>query len=139
MASPHVPADMMQPAGMLTLGLFPNYADQAALDVFLGGLLDAGYAKADDAEITEQDEKDGAAIAWAYHMAYMAVYQRLLSTPSSASIDGEASRQYLWSQIDAFKKLADDYLAQYSSFILDSDTSVSSHEVATSVPNKYVW
>lgn len=139
MASPHVPADMMQPAGMLTLGLFPTYPDQAALDVFLDGLLTAGYEKATAADIVEVDEKDGAAIAWAYHMAYLAVYQRLISTPASASIDGEASRQFLWSQIEAFKKLADDYLAQFSSFITDTDSTVSGHEIVTSVPNKYVW
>lgn len=138
MASPHVPADMMQPAGMLTVGLFPQFADQAALDVFLAGLLAAGYEKAVD--IAEQVDKDGAALAWAYHVAYLAIYQRLLSTPASAAIEGEASRQFLWSQIEAFKKMSDDYLAQYATFLEDvADESVSSNEVSASVPNKFVW
>lgn len=137
MASPHVPADMMQPAGMLTLGLFPQFATQDALNVFLQGLLDAGYLKA--ADIAEQVDKDGAALSWAYHMAYSAVYQQKLNNPASASIEGEASRQFLWSQIEAFKKLSDDYLVQFGTFFEASDTSLSSEAFAPAVPNKFVW
>lgn len=137
MASPHVPADMMQPAGMLTLSLFPNYSDQTALNEFLEGLLAAGYENASD--LDEQDEKDGAALAFAYYRAYDAIYQRLLNSPSTASIDGEASRQFLWSQIEAFQKLSDRYKGEYDAFFDASGEGISAHESAPAVKNKFVF
>lgn len=135
MASPHVPADLMQPVGMLTLGLFPAYANQAALDVFLQALLDEGYVRADS--LDTQDRRDAAAIAWAYHMAYLSIWQRMSATPLTAKIDGEGERGYAATQIAAFLKLSNDARAEFDALL--TSTALVTPAVTTGVVTKYRW
>lgn len=138
MASPHVAADLLQPAGGdLTASLFPHLDDNA-LTTYLQAKLADGYVRA--AAIVpalSQTEKDAAAIAWAYFTAFLAVWQRLSSSPADADVAGEAKRTYLASQIQTFKDLADMYLARHEQFVVIAAGEASGNVIVASVPTRF--
>lgn len=142
MSSPHVAADMLQPLGLLTTGLFPQFDDPDDVDTFFETLLADGYTKADDAGVddTQQSKRDAIAIAHAYYLAYMSIWQRMSATPASASIDGEASRTFLETQIQAFEKLKDSWWSTYQSLLPVTSTVVTRTRNASGcVPIIYGW
>jgi hypothetical protein len=138
MASPHVPADLFQPAGLLTPGLFPNLssADQAT---FIQGFLDAGYAEAANISDPTAPRQDAFALAWAYSQAYQAVWQRLNLTPATLSVDGQASQTFLGQQITAFDTLARKYQAECDSFFAADDGATGGTQVVTGVDTTFTW
>jgi hypothetical protein len=123
-------AALMRPRGMLTKGLYPEMTSED-LVIFLDTKLLEGYVAAD--ALIEQGaqidaaKRDSISRAWAYYQAYEAVWQRVSAAPATASIDGEASRTYLQTQIDAFEKLRDKYATEYANL-----TAVTAVAVVTS-------
>lgn len=138
MASPHTAADMLQPLGKLTSGLFPQFDDPDDLDTFLESLLQQGYDAATGASVADED-LDAAAIAYAYHSAYEAIWQRLSATPASADISGEASRTYLGSQIATFEKLKDRYWDEYAIFLPTPPPPLRGAPMSQAVPVRFGW
>lgn len=144
MASPHVAADLLQPLGMLTPGLFPQFDDADDLDTFFETLLADGYERADDADVTgadQQDKRDRIAIAFAYYRAYDAIWQRMSSTPATAHIEGEASRTFLASQIATFETLKNDWFVAYEGLLPIAVTSSNARikNTSGSLPITYGW
>lgn len=138
MASPRTADDLLQPLGMLTPGLFPNFDDDDDLATFLETLLGKGYEAATAKGVDDVATRDLIAEAWAYHRAYLAVWQRMTTSPSTARIDGEAERQYLVTQFNGVAKLADSWLATYNALLPATVTTATrggavSPDVATVV------
>lgn len=140
MASPRVATDLQQPNGLLTAALFPNLS-AADLESMLQGFLNAGYEQADAIDAPQtQARKDSAAMAWAYYMGYRVIWQRLSSMPAQTSLDGQASQQYLESQIATFKTLSDEQLMAFQFFFSAGDTATSPiARVAPDVPTAFTW
>jgi hypothetical protein len=103
---------LRSPTGDLGDSLFPGESS-GQLDSRLQGYLDDGYAKAGAAGVTDPDDQDEIAKAWAYYRAYNAVYIRMLNNPSTVTMERQGSASTLWSQIEAMGKLADAALANY--------------------------
>lgn len=123
--------------GDLTPSLFPQL-DSAGLTAYLSAKLNEGYTRA-NAAVTQlsQADKDGAAIAWAYSRAYLAVWQRLSSSPAEVEVNGEAKRMYLASQIQTFKDLSDTYLARHEQFFPLAAGEGSGNQIIVGVPTRY--
>lgn len=117
------PGDLRSPTGDLGDSLFPGESS-SDLETRLGGYLDEGYAKADDAGVTLEADKDELATAWAYYRAYRAVYVRMLNAPSSVEMSEQGSKAHLWSQIEAMGKLADNALSTYRGLLPVSVSSL---------------
>lgn len=132
-------ADMIEPQGMLTIGLFPQFVDSTDnFAVFLNALLTRSYAAATAAGVPDAT-LDAAALAAAYALAYRSVWQRLSATPATASIEGEGARSYLNSQVAAFEKLAAQYQAQYDALIPPVDGALPSGARSTAVRACFSW
>lgn len=136
----YVATDLLQVnGGDIDPSLFPQL-DSAGLETFLTGKLTEGYAGA-AAQVPALivPISDSYAIAWAYYMAFLSVWQRMSSSPASAEVDGEAKRTYLASQIQSFKDMADMYQARAISLIPLPAGDIDAGTVVTSVRNRFVY
>lgn len=94
--------DLLQPVGRLTASMFP--ADvSATLSTRLAQYLAQGYAAAAG---LSGPALDGAAVAYAYALAWEAVHDRLVAAPMTASFEGDGSHAFQWNQVDAAAKKA---------------------------------
>lgn len=97
-------ADTLIPKGRLNpAALWPG-VDGNVVRENLEQYLAEGYSKTAD---------DEAARTWAYYRAYQEVYERLLLTPSTVSINDEGSASYLLTQMEHVGQLADAALAEF--------------------------
>lgn len=105
---------LIAPEGEIQYGWFPKVAE---LDVEnrVGVWLDEGYREG--VAITAGAVQDKAARNWAYYRAKTDVYYRLLSAPSSASLNDQGSASYLLTQIEHWKTEADAHLAAFEDAI----------------------
>jgi hypothetical protein len=131
-------AALLRPQGMLTPGLFPEMSSDE-LTVFLDTKLAEGYTSADAVAGAGATKRDNIARAWAYYQAYEAIWQRVSAAPATATIDGEASRTYLQTQIETFEKLRDRYANEWSALttVLSTSTTVISGPRSIAVPNVF--
>jgi hypothetical protein len=108
------PADMRDPQGNITLAMFPQDSD-ASLNTKLQAYLDRGYALAGVAlPSAAAATLDLAAMAWAYHISYAAIANRLAAEYSSKSLQDLGSTGISSKQIEHYEKLAADALAQFT-------------------------
>ena len=96
--------------GAIEGDFFPNIAAADAL-ARIDAYLVAGRASAVAAGLTDPEP---AAIAWAYHCVFRAVYLRLSANPATVQLGEVGQRSYLVTQIANFKDEADKYLAEYT-------------------------
>lgn len=104
--------DLLEPIGPLEREFFPD--EDSALDDRLQQYLDTAQAKVDAYTGTlAADAEDEAVKAWALHLAFRALWLLLVSTPSSASMEGTGSAAFAKDQRDAYKEQSEYYAAQY--------------------------
>jgi hypothetical protein len=132
-------ADMLQSGGGdLTPALFPQLSLGTTLDAFLNAKLAEGYAKASAIlPALSAADADAAAMAWAYYMAYLAVWMRLSASPADVDVAGEVKRSFLASQIQTFRDLANEYFARFEQFVPLPAGDSSANVVVTSVATKF--
>jgi len=107
-------ADLIAPKGEIEKSLFPG-EDAAQLGLRLQGYLDDAYAKLDSlTTLPDSVDVDEAARSYAYYRAYNAVFLNMSRQAATASIEGEASRSFLASQIATFERLRDDNLSAWN-------------------------
>jgi hypothetical protein len=128
-----VPADLTQPTGRLSTALFPGLS-VAARNTLFQNAIDEG---ADRSTSAAPDDVDAATRAWAYHVLYALVWERLCGSPASVGIVGEVQRQYTDSQIRAFKERSDDWLAAHQAFLPADDDVTEADSVGPSVPTSF--
>jgi C4-type Zn-finger protein len=116
-------ADLIAPKGEIELALFPG-EDSAVLQVRLQGYLDQAYTQLDALTFPDTTDLDQAASAYAYYRAYKAVHLRMSASAATASIEGEASRSFLASQIATFAELRDDYEQKWDDVLALADVVV---------------
>lgn len=104
---PLTAADLIAPKGEIELSLFSG-EDVAALDARLQSYLTEAYTKLGTLTLPAGTDLDEAARAYGYYRAYKAVHLRMSSTAATATIEGEASRTFLASQIATFADLRDE-------------------------------
>jgi hypothetical protein len=105
------PVDLLaENGGLIESGFFPNVS---APDVL--SRLDAYLVKGRAAALAlGVVDPEPAAIAWAYHKAFTAVFLRLSAAPSTVQLNDAGQRSYLITQIQNFKDMADEQLALYN-------------------------
>lgn len=102
----------VSPAGDLRPDMLPGESLTAALTAWI----EEADAKTADFDSAIQDE---AGAAWVYHRAYRAVFLRLNSIPSDASVEEKGRVAWTRAQIDAFKALSDEYRAAFDGYAAD--------------------
>lgn len=112
-------ADLIEPKGQLSKGLFPEDTTEQAFEDRLQSYLNIAYSLLTQAGVVSLAERDTAALAYAYHRAYKAIHQRLSSTPISVSLTDQGARTYSRDQIATFGNLASDYWTEWEAFIPD--------------------
>ena len=117
-------ADLIAPKGEIEKSLFPG-EDAAALELRLQSYLDQAYAKLDTlTTLPASIDVDEAAQSYAYYRAYQAVHLNMSRQAATASIDGEASRSFLASQIATFAELRDSNLSAWNDVLAAADVPV---------------
>ncbi len=100
-------ADLLQEnGGELARETFPSF-DAASLDTQLDVWATAGNEYAVDGGLGSPQD-DEAAFCWAYYLAYLSVFQRLIATPETTVLEGQGSVKIGASQASMFKKMADE-------------------------------
>ena len=100
------PADFRIPKGTVERIFFPSDSD-AALNTRLQGYITEGGT------VLGGSGGDPALSNYVYWRVYDAVYKRLLMRPAKISKQAEGSTEYLLTQIDQIKTIADAYEAAY--------------------------
>jgi hypothetical protein len=109
-------ADLLTPAGRINPKLFP--ADLSAdLNTRLEHYLSHGYQKADAYEWDTEDERNEAAEAYAYYLAFTDIYLEMARSPASVTLNDQGSTTTLKDQIAAFKDIADGYLLTFDDLV----------------------
>jgi hypothetical protein len=129
-------ADMLQPVGLLTPSLFPQF-DPASGDLttFLDNLLLKGAETIPvDADVNPETV-DAMTLAYAYALAYQSIWQRLSAAPATAAIQGEASSGYTASQIDTFRQLYERWLGTHGALLASVSVDVNSVASGTARPD----
>lgn len=108
--------DLVTPEGELDIALlFPADTDDG--EARLTGYITDGVSRT--TALTET--ADEAVTLWAQYRAYLAKYQATLgeaTTQTKSLVDqGSKSTSFLWSQVDAWKKLADERLAAFQALL----------------------
>ncbi|HYC50689.1 MAG TPA: hypothetical protein VEB19_06200 [Gemmatimonadaceae bacterium] len=130
--------DLVSPVGELDVAvLFPDDTD--AGEARLTGYITAAEARVSDS--LTGDEADEAVSAFAYHRAYLAKYQTELAAASSGGLSDQGQYAVLWSQINAWKELADAKLAEFEGLLPPEAEEVvaSSLPPTTSTRVNYDW
>ncbi|MCP5016157.1 MAG: hypothetical protein GY938_12935 [Ketobacter sp.] len=99
------PQLLQDAGGELARETFPQFTS-VELDAQLVVWADAGNTFASEAGLTGVTA-DSAAFCWAYYLAYLATFQRLIATPESTTIEGQGSVKLGSNQANAFKRMAD--------------------------------
>lgn len=126
--------DLVTPQGELDIALlFPSDSDDG--EIRLTGYLADGVVKVGDA--LTGDDADAAVTLWAQYRAYLQKYQDSLSSATSGVLVDSGSFQKLWSQINAWKELADERLAAFNalleSALADTDDALGGWKVLRSL------
>ena len=131
-------SDLLVPDGELEEGWFPD-DDVTALEDRLTGYITRAEAKA--ADITDPDEQDEAVTAYAYHLAYTAIWARMSGDPSNAAIVNEESVAYSPQLVNNFKILADEKLAEFEELVppMVDDVVATAIPPTMSTPVVYGW
>lgn len=108
--------DLTTPEGELDVGLlFPDDGDSG--EARLTGYIADGVART----TTLTDTADEAVTLWAQYRAYLAKYQATLgeaTTQTKSLVDqGSKTTSLLWSQVAAWKTLADERLAAFNALL----------------------
>lgn len=132
------PGDLRSPTGDLADSLFPGES-ASQLEARIQGYIDEGAAKDAVVSLTGTD-LDDALKAWAYYRAYSAVYVRLLNNPSTVVVSEQGQTSSLWSQIEGFSKLADQWLAYYRQALPASvESTPQTLPPSGGVPNEFTF
>jgi hypothetical protein len=110
-------ADLIEPKGELSKGLFPEDETDQVFEDRLQSYLNSAYALLTQAAIADLALRDKGAIAYAYYRAYDAIYRRLSITPISVSLTDQGARTYSRDQIATFRNLALDWLAEWEEIV----------------------
>lgn len=115
--------NLIAPEGEIERALFPS-EDAAALEMRLQTYLTTAYTMLASLSLPTGVDLDEAARVYAYFRAYQAVHLIMSRTAATASIDGEASRSFLVSQIEAFETLRDKYEQLWQDVLVLGDEPV---------------
>lgn len=111
-----IPAtDLIAPKGEIDQSFFPSDNTPEKLEARVQAYLDEGYTKVTG--ISGTAAKDRAASEWALYRAAKAVYLRLSALPSSVDIPSGGSHQYLVTQMNNFKELAESHLDEFNALL----------------------
>lgn len=127
---------LTEPAGELTPALFAGDSPaeyQARLTGYLGG----GYVRT--AALPPGEEQDRGAAAAGYAAAYHALYLERLAEPASANIKDAGGEAYLWQQIEAFRLLRDEKLAELDDVLLSLLVEGDARAGTVTVPLVFAW
>lgn len=102
--------DVITPLGRIDLAVIWPGVNEDTARGYVGEYLSQGYSQAGASQ-------DDAAKAWAEYRAFDQLYLRLTGRPSSATVQDEGSMSYTQSQIDNWRILADEALAEYEDLI----------------------
>jgi hypothetical protein len=130
---PH-PADMLAPAGLLTLSLFPGEGAEA-VNTRLTSYINDGVTRAGGGPEADYDS----VLAWAYHRAFMAVYVRLTTSPAQGEVDDAGKYQYLITQINNVKTLADEWLTRFEELTTTAEATDEQQQGTRSTPAQFVF
>ena len=118
-----VAADLIEPKGELSRGLFPEDKSEEEFENRLQSYLNIGYSLLTQAGITDVAEnatkRNTGAEAYAYFRAYNAIVTRLSATPISAALNDQGSRTYSNEQISRFQGKLDEWYADWIAIIPD--------------------
>jgi hypothetical protein len=105
------PADLIEPSGRLQVNLFPDGDIVTKVTAWLA----VAYTKLSG---VTPGLADAAAEAYAYHLAYSHVADRLAGEPNSVSVDSAAnvSKAVGQDRIAYFQSLAQKYLDEYENY-----------------------
>lgn len=129
--------DLQQPKGHLDPKLFPGL-DQTAFDAMLTEYIAQATSRASALNVDSADV-DAYVEATAYCRGYTRVAQRLLATPTSAGIEGEAQRQYDVRQAEGFQRIADGWCAKADALIPPDETPNAPERSSGTLRNRPVW
>lgn len=117
MARKYSPENLMAPGGYLSLSMFPGL-DDAARTARLEAYLDDGYRKATGA--TDEDE---AALAWAYHRAFMARVLDLSNQAATITVPNEVTITRTNDQLGTLANLAKEWQATFYGYFATGSTN----------------
>lgn len=115
-------ADVKSPKGLIESAMFPD-ENTVALDVRLTAYIDEGESRA--TPIADADANDDAVKAWTYWRAFTAVFIRLSASPSSATLNDQASASYLLTQIQHFRDMAAEQRGIFDALLLTAAEPVA--------------
>ena len=105
------PEDLRDPLGLLDAAVLWPGQSLDTVDARLQAYLDEAVTKT--AAFTDTTDQVEAQKQWAYFRAYDAVYQRLVSLPSTVAFQDEGSGSYLVTQMQLMKERRDDARAAF--------------------------
>jgi len=130
-------SDLLQPAGHLDAKLFPGL-DSSAVTAALDAYIAEAVTRISDLGI-DDDDADTYTKAWAYCRAYTRISERLLAVPSSASIEGEAARQYDIKQSEGFARIASQWCARADALVPPDESPTAPERSSGTLRNRPVW
>ncbi len=108
-------ADLLSPVGRIDPAVhFPGETTRQVEARVQAYLTDATTRTA---AFTDETTGDEARTAWAYYRAYDAVYQRMVSLPSSVAFTDEGSGSYLVTQMQLIKDERDAAFEEYEELV----------------------
>jgi hypothetical protein len=138
---PVTPDDLKAPLGELDPAVLWPGLSSGAVDTILEGYIEDGESRV--GELTG-DAADRSVTLWAEYRAYLAKYQAKLdeaTTVTQSLVDqGSKTLSTLWSQVEAWKKLADEKLAAWGAVVGGATTAIVSRVPAPAVARlEYEW
>ncbi len=112
-------ADVLSPAGpLVAAALWPDLTEDQVSEIVTAYITNAAARVVDVADAAAQR---AAGLKWVEVQAYRARYVQLLSTPATVAAAAEGSSSRFWSQIEAWKTLADDAVAAFDDMLAEAD------------------
>lgn len=137
--------DLIAPHGKLTLAMFPLKEDgKTAND--LDGLEHLAEEFVHQAEehlegttLTDEAVIDRATLAYAYHLAFSAVADRLATEAMSVSLNDQGSRSRTQGQLDYFARRAGEFLEAYVELVPPVVATEDPPRTSGYAANRFVW
>lgn len=129
--------DLVVPTGELDPAWFPNDSDGG--EARIEGYITVALLKS--VSITDPDEQDAATTAYAYHLAYTAIWLALSAGGSSSAIVNEESWGISADLVANFKLRADEKLAEFEELVPPTVDDVVETAIppTMSTPVYYGW